>query len=211
MVQVLQTGTAGLDGMTERPAAGVVVVMPAIDMAQAQAAAARMLRLAGTESPPALLIVEDRARLGFIAVVNAVCAACRPEHLAYVAQDALAGRDWLRHALSRLSGTGRSLCALNDGIWQGAVAQFGVLRCAFFEEVYGAGQVFYPGYRRHRADEEITHYAHHAGQLCFDPRALMMEVDYRPARPIDPEDSALYFRRKPGVRQAALARAAAQG
>jgi hypothetical protein len=207
-MQVLQTDGSGLAGTPARPDKGVVVVMPATDMAQAQDAAARMLRLAGTDTPPALVIVEDRARIGFIAVINAVCAAYRPDYLAYVAQDGLAGQDWLHHALGTLSGKGRSLCALNDGLWQGSMAQFGLLRCAFFEEFYGAGRVFYPGYRRHRADEEITHYAHYAGQFCHEPRALMMEVDYRPARVIDPQDSALYYQRKPIVRQAALARAA---
>lgn len=187
-------------GSSETPA---LVVMPSIDMEQARGAAERMLRFAG--APCRIVIVEDRARRGFIACVNAVCAALRPEFAAYVAQDALAGGNWAAYALDALRSKNKAVCALNDGTYVGRLAQFGMVRMAFAESHYGEGTLFYPGYRRHRADEELTHVAHEAGLYTFEARALMMEVDYREARPIDPDDTRLYFERKAARRARAAA------
>jgi hypothetical protein len=168
--------------------------MPAIDMAQAMSAARRMMRLCGM--PCTVVVAEDVARIGFVSTVNAVCGHLRPAHVVYAAQDALAGQDWLKAAFSRLTSRKKAVVALNDGIHNGGLAQFGLVDLGFSERHYGAGTLFFPGYRRHRADEELTHLAHEEGLFDFEPLSLMMEVDYRDTRAIDAQDTELYFQRK---------------
>ena len=53
------------------------------------------------------------------------------------------------------------------------------------------------------ADEELAHLAWEGKAFHFAEKALMMEVDYRLRRDIDPHDSHIYFQRKRERLQAA--------
>lgn len=202
------------DGPQERPVPmagkGVAVVMPTTDLAAALASARRMVAFAGM--PCRMVIAHDFIRQGFIATANMMSAALQAEFVAYVAQDALAGQDWLRLAHEKITATGAGLCAFNDGKFAGKLATFGLVRTGFTEKLYGQGRIFHAAYRAHRADEELTWLANLAGQYCYAPNALLMEVDYRLQRPINPEDTRLYAERKPGFQAmvAALAKPKAE-
>jgi len=78
----------------------ITVVMPSIDIGQATLAACRMIKYAGIQMR--MIIVHDTIRQGFVKSLNLIASHINSELIAYVAQDALAGRDWLRIAHQKL-------------------------------------------------------------------------------------------------------------
>lgn len=176
-------------GRDDRP----LVVMPYIDAAAAKRSAVQMARRAGT--PVSVVCVADDRRRGFIAVANAAFRRTAAPFVAYVAQDAFAGRGWLAHGLRALEVGQGGLLAFHDGKWAGALAAFGMVRADWARGNY-AGDLFHPGYRSHYADTELTVLAMAAGALRHDPQAMLVEVDWdKEAGAVSPEDRALYAAR----------------
>lgn len=174
---------------------GPLVVMPFIDEVAARRSATQLAQRAGCGGT--LLAVEDCGRVGFAAVANAVFERSAAASIAYVAQDAFAGRGWLAAALARLAGGG-GLVALHDGKWHGALAAFGLVDADWARGNYG-GDLFFAGYRRHYADVELTLLAMSAKRLRHDPAAVLIEVDWeKDARAVDPADRALFRSRQEG-------------
>ena len=195
---ILETSPEGVVGGAPRMGGrGVAVIMPAIDLGQAVNAARRMAAFAGL--PFEMVIVSDNERQGFVKTLNQAAALVQPEFVAYVAQDCLAGSGWLKAAHDKICAEGKSVCAFNDGVFNGGLAQFGLVRTAFTDAHYGAGNVFFPGYHSHRADEDLTHLAHVHKQYTYAANALLLEIEYRPKRPIHQPDVALYLKRKPEI------------
>jgi hypothetical protein len=169
-----------------------LVVMPFIDPASAQRSATQLARRAGCRGT--LLAVEDAARDGFIAAANAVFRRSRSPCIAYVAQDAFAGRGWLAQAQAALA-DGGALVALHDGKWHGALAAFGLVDAAWARGNYG-GDLFLADYHRHFADVELTVLAMADKRLRHDPAAVLIEVDWeKEAQHVDPDDRALFRHR----------------
>src|SRR5688572_11006430 len=110
----------GID-TSERP----LVVMPFTEPTQARRATAQLARRAGVGG--LLLAVYDDSRAGFIAVMNRVFRLSNGATVAYVAQDAFAGRDWLALAVAALARDDGGLVAFNDGKWKGVLAGFGLV------------------------------------------------------------------------------------
>jgi hypothetical protein len=176
-------------GNEDRP----LVVMPFIDADAARRAAQQIARRAGVSGT--LLCVQDGRRAGFIAVANGAFRRSLAPSFAYIAQDAFAGRNWLKFALAELAKNSGGLLALNDGKWGGALAAFGVVDRAWAAQNYG-GDLFFPSYKRHYADVELTLIAMQQRKLRFDPLALLVEVDWdKEASKILEEDRLLYYRR----------------
>jgi hypothetical protein len=195
IVHFLETSARGLVGeIPDLGGRGLAVVMPSIDLHQAVQAARRMIALAGM--PLCMVIVDDRVRQGFVKTLNDTAQRLNAEYLAYVAQDALAGKDWLKNAHEKITSENKSVCAFNDGIFFGGLAQFGLVRTSFTDEHYGGRRIFFPGYRTHRADEDLSHLAHALGQYTYAPNALLMEVHYGVQRDINKQDVELYVKRK---------------
>lgn len=172
---------------------GVTVVMPATNIAQAMLAAQRMMRFAGM--PMRMVIVNDFIGQGFIKTINAVSNHLKPEYLAYVAQDALAGKNWLVKAYKKMTAEKKSVCAFNEGRFLGNLAQFGLVKVAFTAQHYGEHNVFYEQYIKHRADDELTLLAKLNNEFVFAKDALLMEVDYSLQKTIYEPDLDLYKRR----------------
>ena len=158
-------------------AADVVVAMPAIDMIQAYRSAELMARRCGGLENACLLLVEDTEREGYVAVCNRAFRASQSQYFAYVAQDAFAGRGWLRIALNHMQKTGKSMLAFNDGKWSGSLAGFGLVERQWAQAHY-MGDIFFPDYKQHFADAELTHLARNSDQLCYTPRSVLIEVDW---------------------------------
>lgn len=176
--------------------AAVVVAMPAIHMAHAQRSAELMARRSGGVENAVLLIVEDTEREGYVAVCNRVFRATDSAFFAYVAQDAFAGRGWLRIALNHMAKTGKGLLAFNDGKWHGQMAAFGLVLRSWALMQYG-GDLFYAQYRQHFADMELSHLAKEADQLCFATRSVLVEVDWhKDSRKANQHDKKLYSTRE---------------
>lgn len=171
-----------------------LMVMPCIDAALGQRAAVHAAARAGV--PGLLLVLHDHARLGFVAVLNAVFRASASPWVGYMAQDAFAGRQWLALALRALESRQGGLLGFNDGKWQGQLASFGLARRRWIESLYG-GDFFYSGYRRHYADAELTLIAREQGCYVYQPDSVLVEVDWgKDGAAVDPQDRALFARRR---------------
>ncbi len=170
-----------------------VVVMPAIDMALARRAAEVMIRR--TDRTGLLLLAEDDYRLGFIMTANLVYARTRSDYFAYVAQDAYPGQYWLDYGLETLQKTGSGLLAFNDGRFFGKLAVFGLADRTWAASIYRSF-IFFPEYKSHFADTELSMIALTRGQLAHNPYSIMMEVDYeKHLHGNNPADHDLYRRR----------------
>jgi hypothetical protein len=169
-----------------------LVVMPFVNISAAQQSAGQLAQRAACRGT--LIAIDDRTRTGFIAVANAAFRRSHAPSIAYVAQDAFAGRSWLARAQAVLS-AGGGLVALHDGKWHGALAAFGLADAAWARSNYG-GDLFFGGYRRHFADVELTVLAMADKRLRHDPAAVLFEVDWgKDERPVDADDRALFRER----------------
>ena len=172
---------------------GPVMVMPYTDPVLAVRAGEFACKRAGAKG--LVLAVHDAQRQGFVATVNAACAATQSPWVGYMAQDAFAGRDWMGQALQTLHREAGVLLGFNDGKWHGALASFGLAKREWVTGVNGGG-VFYPGYARHYADVELTLLALQASGYVYNPDSVLMEVDWgKDATAVHRADRVLYRER----------------
>lgn len=153
---------------------GIAVIMPCIDTERGRKTAELLCERAGT--PLRIFVVEDIRRQGFIRTLNETAARLDVKYVVYLAEDAYPGLDWLKIARSRLDETGKGLLAFNCGKWHGRIAAFGMVRKAWAAEIYGDA-ILHPGYRAHKADNEITVIARVKDQFVYQPDAVLVEYD----------------------------------
>ena len=169
----------------------VLIIMPFTDVVMAKRAALHMAQRAGVEGH--VLLVEDLHAWGFVRIVNHVFKITSCRYFGYVAQDAFAGRQWLTLALDALRQPGKSLFGFNDGKWHGAFASFGLVERQWASQNYPEGDLFQSGYRKHYADVELSLLAMSQGRYIYDPRSVLVEVDWaKDSTPVDPQDRAHY-------------------
>ena len=172
---------------------GIAVVMPCIDREKALGTARFLQGRAGMGAR--FFIVEDSVRLGFIRTLNETVSRLNVKYVVYLAEDSFGGVDWLKEAYDRLEETGKGLLAFNCGKWRGRIAAFGMVRLDWVKSLYG-GEVFFSGYRAHKADNELTVIARVTDQLVYDPRCLLLENDAgKVFRENVPEDKILFHQR----------------
>lgn len=172
---------------------GVVIGLPYVNQEQAQKAAKLMAQRANY--PGMIIAVNDRDALGFNAIINLIFKASNSPYFAYVAQDAFAGRDWLKLAVSAL-GEQKGLLGFNDGKWAGALAGFGLARRAWAEKNY-ARDFFCPEYTRHFADAELTLLAMQEGAYVYEPNSVLVELDWnKDQSTVEIADRQVFARRK---------------
>lgn len=171
----------------------VVFVMPTIDIDQAVRSAELMASRAYVSG--SILIVPDPTREGFIQVANEIFRQSDSTFFGYVAQDAYAGRGWLKLACQSLINSNKGLLAFNDGKWHGILAAFGLVRRSWAVDNYD-GDLFFSGYKRHWADTELTLIAKSANQLVYNPNSVLMELDWgKDVTKTNTEDSRLFKQR----------------
>lgn len=176
--------------------ADIVIVMPATDLRAAQRAAILMVQRA-QYTDALLLIVHDTQQQGFVHMANQCFQATQSRYFGYVAQDAFAGRRWLQRAHKTLESTGKAMLGFNDGKWAGQLASFGLGRRSWLSANYEGQQLFHPQYRRHYADTELTVLAMGNDQYCYDPNAVLIEVDWdKDQKSVHPADKHLFAQRK---------------
>jgi hypothetical protein len=179
----------------DRPivAEGALLAMPFTHTDLAQRAVQLMSSRAA--APGLILAIHDAKQEGFVSLINQVFAKSHSAYFAYVAQDAFAGRGWLKMALQAL-GDSKGLLGFNDGKWAGALAGFGIARRSWASANYN-GSFFYPHYQRHYADAELTLLALQAGAYAYDPASLLVEVDWdKDGAAVNEGDRALFLERK---------------
>jgi len=152
-----------------------VIVMPAIKMALAKSLAKVLIDRAN--HPGLLVIANDDRGLGFISTANKIYERTNSRYFAYIAQDAFPGKDWLALAMKKMKKSGAGLLAFNDGKWFGSLASFGLVDRIFTNSLY-KNLLFYPEYKSHFADTELSIIAKNANTLAYDPDCVMIEVDY---------------------------------
>jgi hypothetical protein len=167
-----------------------ILVMPFTEAAQAQRATKLMARRAGADG--LIIAVHDDARDGFVRIVNRMFQQTDSPYFGYVAQDAYAGRYWLRYALKAFDQPAAHLVAFNDGKWFGALAAYGLARRAWAANIY-AGPLFFPGYRRHYADVELSLIAIEQKSFAYTPSSVLVEVDWeKDSKPVEETDRKLF-------------------
>jgi hypothetical protein len=154
----------------------VIALMPCIDIEQGKKTAEIMVRRAGF--PLTIVIVFDDARVGFVASVNKAYRLSSSQYVIYVAQDAFPGRYWLILAYLAMEKSQKGLLAFNDGKWFGHLASFGMVRRDWLRSYY-KGDLMNPIYKTHAADNELTDIAKSSEMYLYDPKIILLEVDYK--------------------------------
>ena len=173
--------------------ASTVAILPWTKKIQARRAAELMLARAGAEL--LVLAVQDDLAAGPMAVWNCAIHCTSGSFVIYCAQDAFAGRYWLRLALQAMQQPQAGLLAFNDGKWFGQLAAFGLVRRQWLEPIYN-GHLFNPDYAQHFGDTELTLIARQQKALVYSPHALLIEVDHhKDQRLVNEEDRALFRQR----------------
>lgn len=177
--------------------ASAVIIMPCTDTAQASQAAQLMCQRAGV-TDAVLVAVLDDAREGFVALANRAFRLTDSAYFGYVAQDAFAGRQWLRLALQTLAQQNKGLLGFNDGKWGGLLAAFGLGRRDWLAKNYD-GNLFFDGYQQHYADTELTVLALGNAQYCYNAQSVLVELDWeKDKKPVNPSDKQRFAARKSG-------------
>lgn len=193
MLQTLFVKTSSLSRFSLGERHETIVVMPSIDMELAKKAA-RVMTLR-TRKHGLLIVAEDDLRLGFIMTANMVYAKTLSRYFACTAQDAFAGEFWLDYGLQSLQAMSGGLLAFNDGRFFGKIAAFGLAERKWIHSVYG-NFLFYPEYKKHFADTELSVIALHAGKLVHNPNSILLEADYnKHTGQCDSRDETQYFHR----------------
>jgi predicted O-linked N-acetylglucosamine transferase (SPINDLY family) len=173
----------------------VIMCMPSIDIEKAHAAAEQMASRAG-RSGLSIIIYDDKNRDGFISVTNKIYKSTQSFLFGYVAEDAFAGRNWLKIATDSLFENNSKLFAFNDGKWEGKLAGFG-LALRGWTEFYNNSNFFYSGYNSHYADTELSIIASCRNELTTNLRSLLIEVDAKKeTKSVNIFDQNLFAHRK---------------
>jgi hypothetical protein len=170
------------------------MLMPWVDRNMAVAALRTMAWRAA--APAAYVAIEDDTGVGPVALLNAAVVRLDCDLVGYTAQDAFAGRYWLRQALACLEAQPeKGLLAFNDGKWFGQLAGFGLARLRWLDRIYGGG-LFHGAYRHHFADTELSVVAMQQGAMAYDPHALLIEVDHgKDGRTVNVQDRETFHLR----------------
>ena len=171
--------------------APVVAVMPFLRRAAARRAAELMVSRAG--APLQVLVVHDDIGGCPVEIWNLALKLTRGAFFIYCAEDAFAGRYWLRFALEAFQQKpGAGLLAFNDGKWFGQLAAFGLVRRSWLMPIYG-GALFHPRYVQHYGDTELTLIAKQQNVLIYHPHSLLVEVDHgKDGKPVNAGDKAMF-------------------
>ena len=169
VVDVQHLGSLSVDDVN-----GVAVVMPCIDLKMGKRTAQLLAKRAGMTCR--ILVVNDSLRQGFVRTLNDTAARLRVRYVVYLAQDAYPGRDWLCNAHDVMEKSRKALLGFNDGTYKGRIAAFGMVRTDWAQGLYG-GPIFYPGYKSHAADNELTVIARATDMYVYDANCTLVEYD----------------------------------
>lgn len=159
----------------DRPAhTDVTVLMPCIDEPLGMKTAQLLATRAGMDCE--IFVIDDTLRQGFVKTLNEAAVKSSSAYIVYLAQDAYPGRDWLRRAYEAMEKTGAGLLGFNDGKSYGRIAAFGMVRRDWVRGLYN-GPIFYPGYKSHAADNELTVIARANRMYIYEPNCVLVEFD----------------------------------
>lgn len=173
----------------------IVLALPWTQAKQAEETLEILVSRAGLAAD--FVMVEDSQKHGPAALINTLFEKSRSRLFGYLAQDVFPSRNWLVQAISAFKKTNAGLLAFNDGKWGGRMASFGLADRLWVDTVYGGQSFFYPGYRQHYGDVELSLIARQEQRYAYDANIVMLEVDYKKeARSVLGGDKKLFAERK---------------
>lgn len=175
----------------------VMVAIPATDEKLATKAAKVMGKRAGYDCD--IRVILDKNKKGYTHVINSAYMVNNKKYdfFVYTAQDVFVGSNWLAEALKEQFKSQAGLISFNDGKWNGQLASFGLVETLWANKNYG-GNLFYPEYKSHYGDTELTQIAKHDKNFSYAKDAVMLEVDYKKAigkGHVNKDDKKLYKQR----------------
>jgi hypothetical protein len=172
----------------------VEVIMPFISSAKALKTVEQLINRA--ELPCNMICIYDENREGFVSIINRAFKSSKSPYFVYLAEDAFAGRAWLKNAMYSIQALDGGLLAFNDGKWFGELAAFGLVSRKWACQNY-SGNLFFPKYNSHFADVELSLIARYQNKLVYHPDALLVEIDYdKENKPVNKFDKLLFKNRK---------------
>lgn len=173
----------------------IAVIMPSLDKKLADRAVNQLLSRAGIVADYFPIIDYDLK--GFVKVVNDFVNDNRDyDYYVYVAQDAYAGKDWLKIATLSMEKTKAWVFAFNDGKWHGSLASFGMVSRDFTNHYdKNKPSIFWHEYKSHYADTEITLIAQQHSRMAYSPEAVLVEIDYN-KHGVNEDDRRIFNARK---------------
>lgn len=170
----------------------IAVLLPAINLEKANRTIEQLQKRANFDAD--YYAIEDVERTGFIKTINGAVKNIEADYYVYVAEDAYAGQNWLYFGIYEMIKKKAGLLAFNDGKWNGSLASFGMVEAKWMRDNY-EGHLFYPSYKSHYADTELTLIAMSQKKLAYTPDSLLIEVDYD-KHGVNIEDKELFNIRK---------------
>ena len=118
------------------------------------------------------------------------------DYYVYSCTDYFPGRRWLQIGMQTLIKDKKGLLAFNDGKWFGRIATAGIVSKEFIAKTY-KDKLLPDCYKNHYADTEISIVAEEMNELCYNPNAVLVEVDYdgKDTRPVNVKDRNLFNER----------------
>lgn len=124
-----------------------------------------------------ILIIQEDGWDGWVELHNWAARNLDFDHYVFSCGDYFPSRDYLRVAYDLMIQTGHKLIAFNDGKWDGFIATAGLIERKWMETNY-EGDLFYPGYKKHYADTELSMIALGQEVIGYCPDAVLIEIDY---------------------------------
>lgn len=177
----------------------IVIVIPYRKGAREKALQAAKIQHLRAGMPCKVYYIEDTNAEGWIAVQNRAFKTLDFDYYVYSCDDYFPGRRYILIAYESLQESGKSLCAFNDGKWNGAMATAALVKKEFILSIdfYG-GNLFFPGYKMSYGDPELTDIAMERKEYIYNPEAVFMEIDFKKeTHPhVNEEDRQTYRQRR---------------
>lgn len=156
----------------------VVVVIPHTDECYelVEKVATLHKKRAGVECE--VYTIEDTQRKGGFAIQNEMAKELEYDYYCYSWIDYYPAKNYLKYAIEAMHKAGKGMCVFNDGKWEGSNATAGILHKKLLKTNYESGDLFYPEYKQHFADPDLTHIVAKRNQLVYEPKAVLIEIDY---------------------------------
>lgn len=172
----------------------VLVIIPTLHKEIAEQTIEIMKKRAGYGANYLMVLNEHGKNNNFVSKFNEAVKDNDADFYVYAAEDSYPGRNWLLEAVTTMKGDESALLlAFNDGKWNGALASFGMVRSTF--RPYN-NNIFFPEYKSHYADTELSIVAAQKKGLVYNPNAILMEVDYQKESKIVNQQDKLKFNQR---------------
>ncbi len=171
----------------------ILIILPFINYLKVKETAEILSKRTNLEGM--IVCIDDKKKEGFVSIANRMFKESLSTYIGYVAEDAFPSINWLDIGFKKLQSSSASLLAFNDGKWQGNLASFGLVKREWAEKNY-QGNLFYPSYKSHYADTELTLLAKSDKVFAYDPHSILMEIDFnKDEKKVNENDKLLFSKR----------------